>query len=66
MDPGRDELYHIALDPEENINLINHSGEEIQEVVDFLHQKIIEQMKCINDPLLDEVQVNREYYKQTK
>lgn len=63
LDPKRDELYHIALDPEENINLINHPGDEIKEVIELLHQKILEQMKCINDPLLDEVQVNREYYK---
>ena len=66
MDPSRDELYHIALDPEENINLINYSSDEIKGVVDSLHQKILEQMEKINDPLLNEIHVDREYYKKSR
>ena len=63
MNPERDELYHIALDPEENINLINDSSDKVKKIIDSLHQKIIDQMKTINDPLLKEVHVNKYYYK---
>jgi arylsulfatase A-like enzyme len=63
MNPERDELYHIALDPEENINLINDSSDKVREIIDSLHQKIIDQMKIIDDPLLNEVYVDKYYYK---
>lgn len=63
MDPSRDELYHIALDPEENINLIHDNREEVKKIVAVLHQKILDKMKEINDPLLGEVLVNREYFR---
>ncbi|MDO6437498.1 sulfatase-like hydrolase/transferase [Cyclobacterium sp. 1_MG-2023] len=63
MDPSRDELYHIALDPEENINLIHDNREEVKEIVAVLHQKILDKMKEINDPLLGEVMVDREYFR---
>lgn len=63
MDPGRDELYHIALDPEENINLIHDNREEVKEIVAVLHQRILDKMKEINDPLLGEVGVDREYFR---
>tara|TARA_R110001592_G_scaffold344405_1_gene635596 strand:+ start:17132 stop:18379 length:1248 start_codon:yes stop_codon:yes gene_type:complete len=63
IDPKRDELYHIALDPEENINLINDSSNEVREVIDSLHKKILSKMEEINDPLLGELQVNREYFR---
>ncbi len=52
LNPERDELYHIALDPEENINLISDCREEIKEVIKVLDQKITEQMEALNDPLL--------------
>ncbi len=63
MNPERDELYHIAYDPQENINLINAPGEDIQKVIWKLHAKIINKMKEINDPLLKEIKVNKTYYK---
>ena len=63
MDPSRDELYHIAIDPEENINLIHDNREEVREIVAVLHQKILDKMKEINDPLLEEVSVNKEYFR---
>jgi uncharacterized sulfatase len=63
LNPRRDELYHLALDPQENINLIHHGGEEIQEVIRMLHGKIIEHMRQTEDPLLDQVQVDKYYYK---
>jgi uncharacterized sulfatase len=63
MDPKRDELYHIALDPEENINLINDSSEEVRQVIEVLHQKILTKMKEINDPLLSEIEVDKAYFR---
>ena len=63
MDPKRDELYHIALDPEENINLINDPRNEVSEIIDSLHRKILGKMQEINDPLLGELQVSRTYFK---
>lgn len=63
LNPERDELYHIALDPQENINLINDPREDIRQVIGNLHLKILQRMKEINDPLLDEVEVNKTYYK---
>lgn len=63
FDSGRDELYHIALDPEENINLIRDQRDEVRIVIDDLHNKILEQMEAINDPLLKEVQINKTYYR---
>ena len=57
------QLYHIAYDPEENINLIHDQREEVRKVVRDLHQKIIGQMRTINDPLLNEIEVDKEYYK---
>lgn len=63
LNPERDELYHLALDPQENINLIHDPREDIKQVVRNLHLKIMEHMEEINDPLLDEVKVNKMYYK---
>jgi len=53
LNPELDELYHIAYDPEENINLINDPSEEIKRVIKDLHSRIIQNMKEINDPLLN-------------
>lgn len=63
MNPERNELYHIALDPEENINLINSEDEEAREIISIFSKKILEHMKLIQDPLLDQVTVNKFYYK---
>ncbi len=63
LNSENDELYHIAYDPEENINLIHDQREEVRNVINDLHQKIIGQMRTINDPLLNEIEVDKEYYK---
>jgi len=63
MDPERDELYHIAMDPEENINLIHDTRAEVRDIIRFLHQKILDKMEEINDPLLGEVVVDKTYYR---
>jgi uncharacterized sulfatase len=63
INPERDELYHIAYDPEENINLINSSREDVKQIINVLHQRIIDKMEEINDPLLKEIKINKTYYK---
>jgi len=63
LNPERDELYYIAYDPQENINLIHDPREEIQQVIENLHLKILQHMEEINDPLLNEIEVDKEYYK---
>ena len=63
LNPERDELYHIAYDPEENINLIHCPDEAIQGVKEKLHSRIIQQMKEINDPLLNGNGMDKNYYK---
>ncbi len=55
LNPGRDELYNLAEDPEEKINRIDDTGEEIRQVIHSLDQKIIEHMKVIQDPLLEKI-----------
>ena len=47
LNPERDELYHISLDPEENVNLIHDSRQEIRETIENLHNKIVEKMQEI-------------------
>lgn len=56
-DSSRDELYNIALDPEENINMIHDSRQSVKDVIADLHGKIIGHMKMINDPLLKEMKL---------
>jgi uncharacterized sulfatase len=55
--PDRDELYNVAKDPEENINMVYDSREEVKNVKRTLENKIIQQMKKINDPLLKTISV---------
>lgn len=50
--PERDELYHISIDPEENINLIHDSRQEVRMVIQHLEKKIREKMQQLKDPLL--------------
>jgi uncharacterized sulfatase len=59
LNPESDELYHIAYDPQENINLMHDHREEIQKIVDNLHRKILQKMEEINDPLLKEVTIDK-------
>jgi uncharacterized sulfatase len=63
LNPERDELYHLAFDPEENVNLINYPGEEVRKVMDDLDRKIYQMMEEINDPLLTEVKIDKYYYR---
>jgi uncharacterized sulfatase len=63
LNPERDELYHLAYDPQENINLIFDPREETREIIEELNLKILERMKEINDPLLDEFEVQTDYYR---
>ena len=51
-DPERNELYNISKDPEENINMIHDSREQIKKIITMLEHKINQQMHLINDPLL--------------
>jgi hypothetical protein len=39
---------------------------EVSESIEYLHGKIIEKMKEINDPLLEQTIVDRFYYKKSK
>lgn len=66
LNPERDELYHIAIDPEENINLIQCPDQETREVTEKLHARIIQSMEETKDPLLDRIRRNQdmlEYYR---
>ncbi len=50
LDPERDELYHLAEDPEERTNLITSTKPEIAAVRDRLHARLLERMQAIQDP----------------
>jgi len=56
--PDRDELYNIARDPKENINLIHDSRSEIKTKIKELEQIIKERMEKIGDGLLDTLTTN--------
>lgn len=63
LNPERNELYHIAIDPEENINLYSYSDDEIDKIKSELRREILVKMREINDPLLKEGNVVRvDYY----
>ncbi|MBS3776811.1 MAG: sulfatase-like hydrolase/transferase, partial [Bacteroidales bacterium] len=51
-DPEKDELYHIAVDPDENVNLIHDSRKQIQKIINMLDERIINKMRDLDDPLL--------------
>lgn len=59
LNPGRDELYHLTVDPEERSNLIDSDDPEVQRVLARLHDKIIENMRAIADPVLELVEAQR-------
>lgn len=52
LNPERHELYDLQNDPAETTNLINSDDPAVKQVIADLHQKIIAQMKAINDPVL--------------
>ena len=47
---GRDELYHLAADPEESTNRIHDPG--VQDMVARLDARLIDSMRRIHDPVL--------------
>lgn len=53
--PERDELYNLKKDPEENFNLISIKSPVIKKVTEHLHNKIIQKMRELDDPILDMV-----------
>ncbi|MCC5929015.1 MAG: sulfatase-like hydrolase/transferase [Cyclobacteriaceae bacterium] len=54
LDPKRDELYHLAVDPEEMNNLIEDTKEEIEMVKELLTIKMLSKMREIGDSLYNE------------
>ncbi|WP_234567118.1 sulfatase family protein [Rhodohalobacter sp. 614A] len=56
--PERDELYNIAKDPEENINLIYDSRQSVKDIKKELDREIKNHMNQLNDSLLDTLSVN--------
>lgn len=56
QDPSRDELYHLASDPEERENLIEKDDPEIKGIIHTLTEKLVAKMEQIKDPLLQTIQ----------
>ena len=52
LNPERDELFNLVDDPAESNNLIASKDAQVQKTLSQLHQKIIEQMKANDDPVL--------------
>lgn len=48
--PGRVELYHLAVDPRERTNLAESNDSRVKEVQEDLRRRIIETMQEIGDP----------------
>jgi arylsulfatase A-like enzyme len=53
-DRQNDELYWIARDPEENINLIHDPRPEVRAVIEDLTKRILQRMQELGDPLAKE------------
>jgi len=56
---GRDELYHLSEDSEENTNLIGSSEPAVLAAVKSLDQSILNRMREIGDPLWNELEAKR-------
>ncbi|MCA9016078.1 MAG: sulfatase-like hydrolase/transferase, partial [Planctomycetaceae bacterium] len=56
LNPDRDELYHLTKDPEEANNLIHSQDPHVIKIRNQLHQKILSQMKSIDDKVLQQVE----------
>ena len=52
LNPGRDELYHLAGDPDESRNLIDSADGEAQGALRQLQEKLLARMRAKNDPAL--------------
>ena len=55
LDPERDELYHLAVDPGEHHNRIGDPSAEAQAAERRLHEQILQKMEAIGDPLLEAI-----------
>lgn len=55
LNPDRHEFYDLENDPAESTNRIQDSSRQMRRVIDRLDQKILDQMRANNDPLLKEV-----------
>lgn len=64
LNPERDELYHIALDPQENINLIHCQDPEARAIIPQLQQGMEKYMELVSDPLLKMERVEKELYRE--
>ncbi|OHB79044.1 MAG: hypothetical protein A2V98_01925 [Planctomycetes bacterium RBG_16_64_12] len=53
LNPERDELYNLEVDPAETTNLIADPAPEVREVIRSLHAKIVAKMREVNDPALE-------------
>lgn len=53
MNEGKDELYHLAEDPGETVNLIDDEGAKA--VRDQLHERLLAKMRSIKDPVLEPI-----------
>jgi uncharacterized sulfatase len=54
LNPGRDELFHLSVDPGEQTNLINSDEPMARESKAALQKAIEAKMREINDPLVVE------------
>jgi choline-sulfatase len=52
LNPGRDELFHLSVDPSEQTNLIDSNDPAAKEAKTLLQKAIDSKMREINDPLL--------------
>ncbi len=55
MDQGRNELYHLEEDPLEEKNLFDSNLDDANLIITKLTERILEKMKLINDPLLEQI-----------
>lgn len=52
LNAGKDELYHLAVDPDETKNLIDSSDSKILQARQALNARLLERMKLVQDPVL--------------
>ena len=52
LNPGRDELYNLELDPEERDNIIDSPSAEVRNIHHELNEKILATMQKLDDPAL--------------
>ncbi len=55
LNPDRHELYHLAVDPEEQHNLIDDPSPEVQAAEKRLHEMILAKMDEVGDPLREAI-----------